>query len=124
MITNILLLSRQLIRTSEFFLLDSKLSHQSRMGLPRRLDLKQSIHALKRNTLCLRHEEVHKEDGQDHQARKQEVDAETHGRESLWREARDDKVPEPVVASGECLSQDAHMLVVHLGVIHPWSTVP
>lgn len=69
--------------------------------------IKELIHGLERDALCLGNEEVDEDDGAEHEGCEEEVDAEAHGVEHLRGEAGDEEVPEPVVCRGESLCESA-----------------
>ena len=94
---------------------------------PHRLDLEETIHALKGDTLGLRQKEEDEDDRADHHGREEEVDTAAggaHGVEHLLGEARDDEIPEPVRRSCRGLAQGARVVVKDLTVDDPRSSVP
>lgn len=109
---------------SELLILEVQLLEQNLVGPPDGLDLKQLVHGLKRNGLGLGDAEEDKEDGDDHEGGKEEVHAVTPSVEHLHSESGDDKVPEPVVGGGVGLTEGSGVLVKHLRVENPRSTVP
>jgi hypothetical protein len=88
--------TRSLNVVAELLFMLAQLRDHLAMGMPHGLDLKQLVHALERDTLGFRDEEVHEDDRENHQRRKKEVHAVSHGCEHLRREARDEEIPEPV----------------------------
>jgi len=93
---------------SELLLFSPDLCNDSLVRIPDRLNSEQTVHALERNGLCLWNEEEDKDDGNDHHACEEHVDAEAvlaHLEEHLRREAGDDEVPEPIVGGGGSLTE-------------------
>jgi hypothetical protein len=75
------------------------------MSLPHGLDLKKTVHGIKRQTLGLRDKEKHESSREDHKRRKEEVNAVAHANKHLGRKAGNNKIPEPVVRCGGSLTK-------------------
>lgn len=70
-------------------------------------DLEQAVHLLERDRLGLGHQEEDEDDRDEHERREEEVDAVAPLLKHGGGEARDDKVPEPVVGGGVGLAEGA-----------------
>jgi hypothetical protein len=104
-----------------------QLLHNSRVRIARRSNLEQTIHLVKRHSFCLWDQEPDKSESAKCHAAEQEVHAETrlaHAVDHVWRDARDDKCPEPIGHGREQLSDVARALAEHLSVDNPWRAVP
>lgn len=108
----------------ELLVLPLQLLHDDTMRLARVPDGKELVHVLKRDTLSLRDQKVHKRNRQDHERRKEEVHPVAHGVEHLRCKARDDEVPEPVAGGGRRLAEGARVLGEHFRVDDPGRAVP
>ena len=110
--------------TTEFCLVLLQLLHDPTMRVPDRLRLEQPVHPFQWHTLRLGDEEENEDNGADHQASEEEVDAIRHLSEHLRREPGDEEVPQPVAGRGHGLCQRTHVGIEHLRVQDPWRTVP
>lgn len=85
---------------------------------------KELVHVLEGHTLCLGQDKVDVDDGDHHQAGKEDVDSVTHLCEHLRGRTRDSKVVKPVASGHAGLCERTGLLGEHLGTDDPRSTVP
>lgn len=96
---------------SELLFLCSQLSLELLVRVPDGLDLEEALDLLQRNTTGLGNEEEGKEEGEEGEGGKEEVDSVAHSREHLFGEPRYEEVEQPVTGSGAGLSQRAEVRV-------------
>jgi hypothetical protein len=90
---------------TELFLAESDLLQYNLVSLAARLDLKETIHGLERNTLGFGNQEPNEYDTSHHHASEEEVYTTTrwsHVEEHKGGESRNDEVEEPVVCGSLC----------------------